>query len=98
MNELVATYIFDPNVKYGVYEVIACYDSMDDYDKRKVSFYDVYDKSGLCVNEGDPFYDMPSWKDIYEFYWIPSIMESDQTHKRDLGVIEEIKDFEGIKD
>ena len=89
MNELMATYIFDPNVQYGVYDIIACYDSMDAYDKRNVSFYDIYDKSGICVNEGDPFYDMPSWKDIYEYYWLPSIREASKDHNRDLKFLEQ---------
>ena len=75
MNELVAKYVYDNYVGYGFYKVFACYDSMEDYDSRKVSFYDVYDSDGNCVNEGEPFYEMPSWKEIYEYYWLPLIRE-----------------------
>lgn len=84
MNELVATYIYDPSVDYGSYSVYACYNNMQDYDNRVVEFYDLYDKSGICVNEGEPFYDMPSWKEIFEYYWLPTIREAKKTHKRDL--------------
>jgi len=89
MNELVATYVYDKSVSYGSYDIYACYDSIRDYDKRNVSFYDVYDYSGLCVNEGDPFYEMPTWKDIYEYYWLPSIREASKDHNRDLKFLEQ---------
>lgn len=88
MTESVASYIYEPNVDYGIYNVFACYDSMEDYDKRNVSFYDIYDNSGLCVNEGEPFYELPSWKEIYEFYYLPSIREAEQDHPRDLKIME----------
>ena len=84
MNETVAVYTYEPTVEYGVYTVVACYDSMKDYDDRKVAFYDIYDQSGLCVNEGDPFYEFPSWQQIYEFYYLPSIVEASKDHPRDL--------------
>ena len=84
MTEQVASYIFDKNVSYGIYNVFACYDSVEDYDNRKVSFYDVYDNSGLCVNEGEPFFDMPSWNLVYELYYLPSIREASEDHPRDL--------------
>lgn len=68
MNERLATYIMD-DVQYGVY---ACYDSLRDMDNRKVSFYDVYnDRTGAWVNEGDPFYEFPSWQTIFDNYYNP---------------------------
>lgn len=82
--EQVASYIYDKTVSYGTYNVFACYDSLEDYDNRKVSFYDVYDDSGLCVNEGEPFYDFPSWDEVYIDYYLPSIREASETHPRDL--------------
>jgi len=82
--EQVASYIYDNAVPYGIYNIFACYDNMEDYDNRKVSFYDVYDSSGLCVNEGEPFYDFPSWDDIYTDYWLPSVREASKDHFRDL--------------
>jgi hypothetical protein len=39
-------------------------------DTRNVSFYDVYNqKTGACVNEGDPFYEFPTWDDIFSNYY-----------------------------
>jgi hypothetical protein len=69
MNEQVATYYFDMTKDHGVYDIYACYDSTEDYDNRNVSFYDIYDKNGVCVNEGDPFYEFPSWDDIFDCYY-----------------------------
>jgi hypothetical protein len=66
MNEKVATYVMD-DVQYDIY---ACYDSWHDMDIRNVSFYDVYNqKTGECVNEGDPFYEFPTWDDIFSNYY-----------------------------
>lgn len=66
MNELVATYIMD-DVSYDVY---AYYDSMRDMDSRDISFYDVYNNlTGECVNEGDPFYDFPTWQEVFDNYY-----------------------------
>ena len=68
MNERIAIYIMD-DTEYSVY---ACYDSWNDMDHRKVSFYDVYnDKTGECVNEGDPWYTMPTWNEIFHTYYSP---------------------------
>ena len=89
MTEQVASYIYDKNVSYGIYNVFACYDSLEDYDIRKVSFYDVwraawYDSPPLCVNEGEPFYDFPSWQEIFDNYYMPSITEAEKDSVRDL--------------
>jgi hypothetical protein len=66
MNERVATYIMD-DIEFSVY---ACYDSLRDMDNRSVAFYDVYsDKTGECVNEGDPFYDFPTWQEVFDNYY-----------------------------
>jgi hypothetical protein len=66
MNEKVATYVMD-DVQYDIY---ASYDSWADMDTRNVSFYDVYNqKTGACVNEGDPFYEFPTWDDIFSNYY-----------------------------
>jgi|LakMenEpi03Aug12_release.lakeMendotaPanAssembly.Ray.scaffolds.fasta_scaffold452238_2 hypothetical protein len=66
VNERVAIYVMD-DAEFSVY---ACYDSWDDMDNRDVSFYDVYnDKTGECVNEGDPFYEFPTWKQVFDNYY-----------------------------
>lgn len=69
-NEIVATYYYNhaSNKQNSVFEVVACYDSWEDYDNRRVSFYDVFDKSGNCVNEGDPLYGFPTWDFIRVHY------------------------------
>lgn len=85
--EQVASYIYNKNVDYGIYNIFAYYDSIEDFDNRKVSFYDIYDDSGLCVNEGEPFFDMPSWTLVYELYYLPSIREAEKDHPRDLKFI-----------
>jgi hypothetical protein len=38
----------------------------------------------LCVNEGNPFYELPTWKEVYEHYYLPSIREGSKDHPRDL--------------
>jgi len=84
MTEWIAKYIYDSSISFGYYNVYACYDSVEDYDQRKVSFYDIYDSEGNCMNEGDPFYSFPSWDEIYNIYWLPTVREASQTLSRDL--------------
>lgn len=72
-DEHIATYIYDDRLKYGMYEVYAVYDSWQDRANRNVSWYDVYDKSGVCVNEGDPFYELPTWQTIFDTYYMENV-------------------------
>lgn len=88
MNELVATYTYDCMLTFGSYKIFACYDSFKDYDERKVAFYDIYDCDGNCINEGEPFYEMPSWKEVYEYYWLPTVRECEHSISRDLPKVE----------
>lgn len=69
--EVVATYYYDhsSNQYNSLFEVVACYDSLDDYYNRRASFYDVFDKAGHCVNEGDPLYSFPTWDFIRVHYY-----------------------------
>ena len=70
MNEHVATYYYDSNDSgQQVFDIYACYDNMEQYDIRDVQFYDLYDKSGNCVNEGDPFYEFPTWQEVFNNYY-----------------------------
>ena len=48
----IADYYYDGAIVLTVY---TCYDG------DVLSHYDVYDE-GECVNEGNPFYRMPSWR------------------------------------
>jgi hypothetical protein len=71
MNEHLASYYYDSNDSgQQVFDIYACYDNVDQYDIRDVQFYDVYNKDGVCVNEGNPFYEFPSWCDIYKLYLV----------------------------
>jgi hypothetical protein len=72
-DEHIATYIYDERLDYGVYEVYACYDSALDKCRRNVSHYDVYDKNGECVNEGNPFYTIPSWQYMFDNYYMENV-------------------------
>jgi len=72
--EHIATYIYDPRLDYGVYEIYAVYETHPDRDKRNVSWYDIYDKNGECVNEGDPLYQMPTWQDVFDKYYMLNVM------------------------
>lgn len=69
-NEVVATYYYDyvSNKPDSLFEVVACYDSWDGYDNASPSFYDVFDKSGNCVNEGNPLYSLPTWDFVRVHY------------------------------
>ena len=63
--ETVAKYFYGDRKWASVY---ACYPDMEAYDNRRPGFWDVYDENGVCLNEGDPFYAMPTWGDVLEFY------------------------------
>ena len=67
MTERVATYYYSLEV---IYNIFACYDSTESYDNREVDFYDVYTENGECINEGDPYYQFPSWEDVYNNYYV----------------------------
>ena len=71
--EHVATYIYDRRLEYGVYEVHAVYDTVNDKYKRNASSYLLYDKGGKCVNEGNPYYQIPTWQDIFDTHYIEKV-------------------------
>lgn len=69
--EHIATYYYDSNATgEETYEIMAVYDNIQDYDERKPSYYEVYDKGGTCLNEGYPLYDMPDYMKVYEKYML----------------------------
>lgn len=74
LEEHVATYIYDDRLSYGVYEVYAYYDSIRDRDNRNVSHYDIFDKNGVCVNEGSPYYSFPSWQEVFNHHYMPNVV------------------------
>jgi hypothetical protein len=69
-DEHVATYIYDPFLDYGVYDIYAVYDSRSERNRRNVSYYNVHDKKGRLVNEGEPLYQMPTWQEVFDKYYI----------------------------
>lgn len=72
-DEHIATYIYDERLDYGVYEVYAIYETQVDRDNRNAESYDVYDKNGVCVNEGNPYYQIPTWQDIFDTHYIEKV-------------------------
>jgi hypothetical protein len=68
-NELVATYyIGHLGVTRRKFNVYGCWDK--ETPENEFDFFDVYlddDKTQECINEGEPFYDMPSREEIKEF-------------------------------
>jgi hypothetical protein len=68
-DEHIATYIYDPIASYGVYEIYAIYDSIEDRDNREVSYYEIFDKDGVCVTEGVLLYSIPTWQEVFDNYY-----------------------------
>jgi len=64
-NETVKRYRF----KKLVLEIVGCWDK--DTPEGKYDFYDLYlveCKTTFCLNEGDPFYELPSRKEVLSYY------------------------------
>lgn len=72
-SEIVAKYYFCPINDVGEVTVYAYYESSLDMQNRNVSHYDIYDKYGRCMNEGDPFYQFPTWETIFDEYYMPTV-------------------------
>ena len=58
--ELVAEYHYGDGQLVRVY---ACYADARAFDARAPEFFDCFDSAGSCVNEGDPWYTLPTWFD-----------------------------------
>ncbi len=48
--------------KYSIY---ACWDK--ETPEYEIDFYDVFDKDGTCINEGEPFWEFPTYKELREY-------------------------------
>ena len=60
-NELIAKYyIFGKE-----YRIFGCWDK--ETLENEFDFYDVYNKSGICVNEGEPFWEFPTYNELREY-------------------------------
>jgi hypothetical protein len=71
--EHVATYIYDPRLDYGVYEIHAVYETSGDRNRRNVSWYNIYNKSGICINDNDPWYEMPTWQQVFDKHYMLAV-------------------------
>lgn len=60
-NELLATYY----INFKKYNIFGCWDNYTP--KYEYDFFDVFNEKGICINEGCPFYDFPTRKEIKEF-------------------------------
>lgn len=60
-NELVAIY-FICGKKYSVF---GCWDN--ETPEYTFDFYDVHDEDGICINEGEPFWEMPNRAELKEY-------------------------------
>lgn len=76
MNEQVATYYYDMQADYGVYDIYAIYDTEKDFCERNVSYYEVYNKNGTCMNEGYPLYSFPTFLFVKVEYYDPNLISS----------------------
>lgn len=62
-NQLVATFFYGPTQRE--INVYGCAD--EDTPEGTFDFYDIFDDSGECLNEGNPFYHFPTWFEVGEF-------------------------------
>jgi hypothetical protein len=56
----------EPVAKYRIrgrwYEVVGCWDK--DTPENTFDFYDLYDDAGNCLNEGNPYYQLPTRMEV----------------------------------
>lgn len=63
-NELVATYYYN----HKSYDVYGCWDK--ETPENEFDFYDLYrveDGTSTCINEGDPFFVLPTRDEVIEY-------------------------------
>lgn len=84
--EKVASYVYDA-VDYGTVHVMAYYANKNDYDLRKVEFYTLNDHEGYDLGSYNGS-DLPTWQEVYKFYWLPTVAEASADHPRDLKFID----------
>jgi hypothetical protein len=82
--EVVATYIYEKLVEYGMFQICAMYQSEQDYNKRKVNTYAIYDMDGNYLNEDEILTEMPTWEYIFKNYWLPIMIDRNRNDLRDV--------------
>lgn len=65
MSKLNDEFIKTVTVDEGDYYIYGFWDEKTPDNEYK--FYDVFDQNDECINEGEPFFDEPTEKDIKEF-------------------------------
>lgn len=60
-SQLIAQYYIFKNT----YFIYGCWDN--ETPENEFDFYDVYDKEGNCINEGEPFYEFPTYDEILDY-------------------------------
>ena len=60
-NELKATYY----ILGRKYNIFGCWDK--ETPEYEFDFYDVHDEHGTCINEGEPFWEFPSYDELREY-------------------------------
>ena len=60
-NELVCQYRIDGRE----IDVYGCWDG--ETPENEYDFYDIYDQDGICLNEGDPWFEKPTEADVEEY-------------------------------
>jgi hypothetical protein len=65
----VATYYYDTDLldSKSVFEIVACYDSNENYYNDNISYYEILDKTGYCVNSNTPTYNFPTWEFVRSY-------------------------------
>lgn len=64
MSELIASFYIHKQ-RYNLY---AWYHSQSDYDAKKIAFYNLHDgDSGICLNDKCPYYNFPTYSEVYDF-------------------------------
>jgi hypothetical protein len=68
-----ATYFYNRDHSWGIYHVLAVYETRRDHSNRNVNYYNIYDDAGNCVNEGEPYYQFPTFSQIFERYYMMNV-------------------------
>ena len=61
-NEIFATI----NISGQTVTVFACFDTLEELDNDTPTYYDIERDDGVCLNLGEPFYEIPTLSQIKE--------------------------------
>ena len=60
-NETIGNYL----INHQRIDIVGCWDN--ETPENEYDFFDLYNENGICLNEGDPFYEFPTWADVKEY-------------------------------